>query len=253
MEELSLATALNREGQSHDDILDEMESIDRFKTTLRDLCSLIVVIVDNKVYLLHQTVKEFLIQDSLQPGNSRSWKHAFAVTESSTVLAEICVWYLHANLTITSFNGLWDYPAFYWTAHFREACFFPQYTMTMLASRLCVPDSKLYDSWSHMHPGEAFPNNPIPIEIACVFGLEPVARLLLDTGKVGPDFKEFDGRESLSWAAENGHESVIRLLLDTGKVDLNPSRFGNQTPLSHTAGSGHESVLRMLIDWGARV
>ena len=104
-----------------------------------------------------------------------------------------------------------------------------------------------------MHPGEAFPNNPIPIEIACVFGLEPVARLLLDTGKVGPDFKEFDGRESLSWAAENGHESVIRLLLDTGKVDLNPSRFGNQTPLSHTAGSGHESVLRMLIDWGARV
>lgn len=69
VEELSLAMALKREGQSHNDIREEMEPVERFTTTLRDLCGLILVVVNNKVYLLHQTVKEFLVQNSLQSDN----------------------------------------------------------------------------------------------------------------------------------------------------------------------------------------
>ena len=140
VEELSIATALNREAQSRDDILDEMEFADRFKITLRDLCGLIVVIVDNKAYLLHQTVKEFLVQDSSQLHNSHSWKHAFAVAESNKVLAEICVWYLCADLAkADQLDGFSEYSALFWPDHFRKAGFHRQDRMTMLGSNLCLP------------------------------------------------------------------------------------------------------------------
>lgn len=95
VEELSLAMALKRECQSHDDIREEIEPVKRFTTTLRDLCGLILVVVNNKVYLLHQTVKEFLVQNSSQSDNSsspNSWKHALVVKESNKILAEIYVY-----------------------------------------------------------------------------------------------------------------------------------------------------------------
>ncbi|KAJ5663166.1 hypothetical protein N7507_003897 [Penicillium longicatenatum] len=62
VEELSLAMALKSEDQSHDDILESIEPAERFKSTLRNICGLMLVIVDNEVYLLHQTIKEYMVQ-----------------------------------------------------------------------------------------------------------------------------------------------------------------------------------------------
>jgi hypothetical protein len=39
----------------------EFQEIDQLQTTLRDVCGLFVTVVNEKVYLLHQTAKEFLI------------------------------------------------------------------------------------------------------------------------------------------------------------------------------------------------
>jgi ankyrin repeat protein len=47
-----------------------------------------------------------------------------------------------------------------------------------------------------------------------------VVKLLLDTGKVDVDSRDFQDKTPLSWAAENGHEAVVKLLLDTGMVDV---------------------------------
>lgn len=219
VEELSIATALNREAQSRDDILDEMEFADRFKITLRDLCGLIVVIVNNKAYLLHQTVKEFLVQDSSQPHNSHSWKHAFAVAESNKVLAEICVWYLCADLAkADQLDGFSEYSALFWPDHFRKAGFHRQDRMTMLGSNLCVSESELYHTWSYAHDKlSAFSRSCTPLIIACFFGLDAVVSQFLDTEKVNINSGDSEsGMTSLSWAAENGHESVVRLLIDRG-------------------------------------
>ena len=253
VEELSIATALNREAQSRDDILDEMESVDRFKTTLRDLCGLIVVIVDNKAYLLHQTVKEFLAQDSSQPDNSHSWKHAFAAAESNKVLAEICVWYLCADLAkANQLYGFSEYPALFWPDHFREAGFHRQDRMTMLGSNLCVLESGLRHTWSHVQRKlGAFPKSGSPLIVACFFGLDAVVNQLLDTGKVDMNPKDSGfGQAPLSWAAIFGYASVVRLLLDTGKVDMNSKNLDSQTPLLLAAKNGHASVVRLLLDTG---
>ncbi|KAL2830803.1 hypothetical protein BDW59DRAFT_158243 [Aspergillus cavernicola] len=65
LRELALAMVFDKENQLIEDILDELERDDkRFQRTVRDLCGLFLVIVDEKVYLLHQTAKEFLGQSS---------------------------------------------------------------------------------------------------------------------------------------------------------------------------------------------
>ena len=65
-----------------------------------------------------------------------------------------------------------------------------------------------------------------------------MVRLLLETGKVDVNSKDFAGATPLSLAAWNGHETVVRLLLETGKVDVDDT-----TPLSWAARNGHSAVI----------
>ncbi|KAJ9483560.1 hypothetical protein VN97_g9836 [Penicillium thymicola] len=293
VEELSLAMALKREDQSLDDIQESMEPANRFKSTLRNICGLMLVVVDNKVYLLHQTVKEFLIQklsgpvDLLSTGN---WMHSLPVTESNKVLAEICTWYLDIASREPSLDVLLNYSAVYWANHFRKASFCPQDRMTILADRLCIPESKLFDTWARIYKSrqlEFFSMKPARLSIPASFGLEAVVQhllkdcsvevdiqdleygrtpllwasanghdtvisLLLETGKVDPSFKDSEwGRTPLSWASANGHDAVVSLLLETGEVDLNfKDSEWGRTPLSWASGNGHDAVVSLLLETG---
>ncbi|KAM6516691.1 hypothetical protein FALCPG4_014865 [Fusarium falciforme] len=78
-----------------------------------------------------------------------------------------------------------------------------------------------------------------------------VRLLLLVTGKVNVDTKDWNGRRPLSYAAENGHEAVVRLLLDRG-ARTEAAHNEGRTPLSYAAANGHEAVVRLLLDRGAR-
>ncbi|KAB8077793.1 hypothetical protein BDV29DRAFT_188489 [Aspergillus leporis] len=60
---VSLAIGIREEPRSYDDLTEELESEEHSKITLRDLCGLALVAIDRKVYLLHQTAKEFLVRN----------------------------------------------------------------------------------------------------------------------------------------------------------------------------------------------
>ena len=74
----------------------DLESEENLKGTVRSLCGLFVNIIDERVYLIHQTAKEFLLSDT----NSSfevprgPWVHSFALEQSHLVLANICMTYL---------------------------------------------------------------------------------------------------------------------------------------------------------------
>jgi ankyrin repeat domain-containing protein 50 len=68
LQEMALALAIKENHQLYNDL--ELEPEGRFCNTVRELCGLFVTIIDSKIYLLHQTAREFLVRkESLHPAN----------------------------------------------------------------------------------------------------------------------------------------------------------------------------------------
>jgi hypothetical protein len=66
LREMNLALALKKTDQSYGDL--DLRPEERFRNDVRDFCGLFVTIIDSRIYLLHQTAKEFLVQnDTMNP------------------------------------------------------------------------------------------------------------------------------------------------------------------------------------------
>lgn len=82
------------------------------------------------------------------------------------------------------------------------------------------------------------PRGHSPLSLAARKGHEAIVKLLLETGRMNIDMKDFNGWTPLAWAAYMGHEAVMKLLLETGRVDVESSDSGRRTPLSWAASQG---------------
>ncbi|PWW71784.1 hypothetical protein C7212DRAFT_366950 [Tuber magnatum] len=110
--------------------------------TIKSLCGLFVRIIDSKVYLVHQTAREFLIKGML-PGRGR-WQYTLHAVDSNFILADICTAYLALQdfendpLAMDALGNpgsasrkavdnyaqkyaLIDYAATHWAGHFRDS------------------------------------------------------------------------------------------------------------------------------------
>ncbi|KAL9611416.1 MAG: hypothetical protein Q9167_003922 [Letrouitia subvulpina] len=98
LREINVAMAMNKSIKSFEefDFWEPKTSADKIK----NICGLFVTIVDSKVYLIHQTAREYLIcpdsSSSLIPETSPlvEWRKSFNWRVSNFVLAEICIFYL---------------------------------------------------------------------------------------------------------------------------------------------------------------
>ncbi|KAJ6028545.1 hypothetical protein N7540_004121 [Penicillium herquei] len=254
VEQLSLALAIQKYDQSDDEIKEEMEPLERFKITMRDLCGLLLVIIEGKVYLLHQTVKEFLVLDTSSSGSiltSDIWQHSLKPMESSKVLAEVCICVLHADPG-TIHEVFRKYSVYYGMHHLREACSSKGERITELGALLCyrwkTKGERFFDEWDRT--GLLRPSNPSPLIVASWLGLVGVVELLLDSEETYVDLRDSHQRTSLSWAARFGHEAVVKLLLQTEQVDIDSKDSDQRTPLSWASENGHEAVVKLILQTG---
>ena len=283
--EMDLALALRQSHRSYKDLDDRPE--ERFSQYVRDLCGLFVTITDSKIYLLHQTAKEFLVQDNtihFSEGVHRGlkWKHSLRPRESHRILAEICIWHLLlAEFETHPFDEskplskyvkdhtFLDYSATNWAPHFRAsdiekyAVIKPLQQICDARSRRCLTWFRIY--WASTHT--AFPRDFTSLMIASYFGLEQIVKHQLGLDNVDADSR--DGtyqRSALSWASENGFDGVVKLLIKGPKIRLTkavrlPFAKGakvdagdrdGRTPLSYAAWNGHLAIVRLLVKKGAR-
>jgi ankyrin repeat protein len=266
--EMSAALAFN--GQSWDeDIIPE----DRIEDTIRNLCGLFITVVGGRIYLLHQTAREFLDRDfagkkvatsgkflssskrddaavTVFPTNA--WQHSFDLRDSHSILAETCISCLQLKSVTDDLDDMRRYSAIYWVDHYRQSAATCQEALANMTRDLCL-GSEIRASWTEIYGQHyAIPASQSPLCLASALGLDRAVEMLLaDIGEAEIDSKdEIYGQTPLSWAAEGGHEVVVRLLVDTGKADIDSKSKSGRTPLSWAAGRGHEAVVRLLVDTG---
>jgi hypothetical protein len=280
LQEMNVALAIDKGSRSKEDL--DLEREDRFRTTVRNLCGLFVSVIDSRIYLIHQTAKEFLVKnDTIYDSSMGTWKHSLEPRESNLALAEICISYLLftvfecdplvidgrvSNYDIPSQvnryeNGydFLDYSAKHWHAHFRKAKIIDG-AIVKLASEVCNSRSKRFLTWFQVYWMTIDRSFPCPrgfsdLMVGSYFGLEAVVRLLLEKG-ADVEAKDKDGWTALRWAARHGHDGVMRLLLEKG-ADVEAKDNDGRTALRWAALDGllhgHEAVVRLLLEKGADV
>ncbi|KAI3340554.1 hypothetical protein F4824DRAFT_425241 [Ustulina deusta] len=97
LSEMNIALSIRQGHRSYGEL--NLKPEERFREYVRDLCGLFVTIIDSKIYLLHQTAKEFLVQHDPKPRSKRNsdhfkWKSSLCAQDSHRVLSHICIWYL---------------------------------------------------------------------------------------------------------------------------------------------------------------
>lgn len=223
-----------------------------------------MTIIDSKIYLLHQTAKEFLVQRMRRDSDSvisnetgfLHWKSSLRTTECHRILAEVCMWrLLWKDIAVSTADVaadskecvhnqvLLDYSAQNWVTHFRNAQMDDNCAMVSMASALSHQDPSTPLSWFKSYwrikrpsEGMVYPTGLNVLIIASFCGLECVARLLLKLD--GLDLNSRDHRynaTALAWAAQYGHETLSvgrrcrslpsRVMRSSSKCSLKPARL----------------------------
>ncbi|KAL8863359.1 MAG: hypothetical protein Q9178_000039 [Gyalolechia marmorata] len=198
------------------------------ETHLPQWCGLFVYINHSRIYLIHQTAKEFLVRGSaVAVANNQGWKHCLDAADVEQSMTRICVRDPDA-LTISGDpvyrtddkDTFWAYSAENWAGHARSI----QDEAPMSLMKMIM---ELYDT-----AGERF-NNWFPI--------------FWDTLHTYRDPPVMNG---VRLAALNGHSDILQKLLESNGSDLEAT---DEKGAALILGSefGRVEVVRMLLEKGA--
>jgi ankyrin repeat protein len=241
----------------------------RFRNYVKNLCGLFISIVDEQVYLLHQTAREFLDPQASERATEASmptrsavnsaeksashlpadvWKHSMDTPTSSSTVAEACIRYLHSGFANEN-SALLDYAATNWAHHYHEAGRICQAAVAEMTRDLCLK-TESNSKWTSINSimEMEIPTIKTPLHLASALGLDTAVELFIRD--LGINEADFDGSEldtALWLAARFGHDAVVKLLLATKNVDVNVQCQYDETPLSKAAFYGHGAVVELLL------
>lgn len=275
--QMSLAFSVREDHKTLSDIQQMPDA--RFERFLRHVCGLFVTVTKGRVYLLHQTVREFLVPDESSPENlenprldqlrkplstfrAHQWKHSLRSCDSHWILANACIQYL----IIKDEWNLWHYDPVYaktfaeysrqiWFQHARQLPIESQEAITSSMLRVC----------SMMAPHWTMPsrNSSPALSVACDLGLSTVVKNVLSLDDTVLCTSHGLGRWVMSLAAKGGHPELVRIVLRQLKnPDISPFRrlkllphlyLHGETPLLYAIAGGSVDVIPTLLEAGACV
>ncbi|KAI0437751.1 ankyrin repeat-containing domain protein [Xylaria telfairii] len=268
LKEMALALAIKEHHRSYIDLKPEPE--DRFRQTVRELCGLFVTIIDSKIYLLHQTAREFLVQQDYMNTiiiPNLQWKSSLRLEESDRIVAEICIWYLLfdefksssqlGEETATQYTNNYifvSYSAENWNHHFKWAVIGNDDPMQHLALRLFDEERRRvwFEIFRVGFSGRPYPTCFDALILASYFGIESIVKLSLEE-VANVDLRDTGGRTPLWWTAYRGYDVISALLLKNGADIEAKDNENGWTPLYSAANCGNEAVCKLLLENGADI
>ena len=207
---------------------------DVIEDRIKNMCGLFLSVVNSKVYLIHQTAREFLVREeytnsssALQAFSPAYWKKSFCSIQSNLLLAKICIWYLQLRdfkeeeSALASTNNenedsenedvrrykkkysFLSYAAQHWAAHFTQANSLSESALIeTVAYRTCDTLSQSFKIWLSVYrKAETYPMFNFRVTnvlVASYFGHDTVVKLLLEREDLQADSKDGNGQTPLS-------------------------------------------------------
>ena len=258
LQEMNLALTLNETHRSYSDL--DLRSQDRFHEYIRDICGLFITVVEGKIYLLHQTAREFLILEDkslIQEDTSNNifymlrhtarrilfgdtekgsndnieslaWKHSVILQESHRIIAMICIQYL----LLSDFRKAW--PLATDIGELTDGYIFLDYSAKSWVTHIL--DSKTKTD-----------NIETSLLTLCdlIGGHHPVWFQIYWTS-IHTDLPT--GFTSLMIASYFGLMPVLKYWIEMGKAEIDAQdHVYGRSALSWAAGNGHTAAVKLLI------
>ncbi|KAL3422946.1 Ankyrin repeat domain-containing protein 50-like protein 3 [Phlyctema vagabunda] len=258
----------------------------RAKAVIRGLCGLFVIISHSRIYLIHQTAKEFLVQNGPHTENDY-WKYRLIPRDSETTMLSICMTYLSLlklntcafdnfkrylqersssirrtgkieyEFDLSAIEGLLEYVAVHWASHLRNSFLENESPIVEKIYDLYQLERTQFDLWFPIFWEAHWPYDVITplmndIKLAAVNNHDAILSSMLDRSPINVDEADDDGQTALNWAAQFGHQKIVGLLLDH-QADINIQGGEYGTALQAASAEGHKDIVQLLLDHQADI
>ncbi|CAG8921787.1 unnamed protein product [Penicillium salamii] len=243
----------------------------QIETKIRRVCGLFVFINNSKIYLIHQTAREFLIGKA--GSGIADFASAYSCTLSDTELqmAAICTKFLLME-DLETLQDLKDtedesgstsqtflkYSARYWPDHVRDMPSISDEESRQRLDELHDVSTTRFALWFEVLWKELDISIMIPrpkmtaLHLTAFNGHAQQMNLILAAEGGNVNIPDDQGSDPLMWASFRGHEDVVEILLEQGAdVNVQGGRHGNALQIA--CKNGNRKIVDMILDRGANV
>lgn len=221
------------------------DGIDR---KIRRLCGLFVFINNSRVYLIHQTAREFLL----------STDHDWSLQQGDTevLLSKICLEHLLLE-DASCLEGFLSYSAEHWPEHVRELPLDAEHRLAAQIDQLCDVSSARFTLWYPTLWRSVMGGLPeadmSPICLAAFNGHRNALQRAIAGDKKRINAQDDIGSHALYWASLQGYIDIVQLLIDGGADTNALGKNGHYHSLHAVSITGNTEIAQLLLSNGADV
>ncbi|KAJ1324090.1 ankyrin repeat domain-containing protein 50 [Microdochium nivale] len=282
-----VATALTFDSEKHHtyaDLVADLSDATALGKEIRDLCGFFIKVTNGRVYLLHQTAREFLVGAAPRVHTQLKWQTSIDIDAANTVLAGICMRFLillHPNMpaelgwglsgNVCDSHPFLGYAATYWPEHFQQCNTKAIEALNSVAHELCSERTWWLDIYESSQQVRLYGRSPI--DVAAKFGLHTLISSFLQLPRSRKFALGLTDRLSsrnrlhltaLEIATQEGHVEFVEIMLKSAAFSPaiwslpipNPFwatriRHIKDRALTYAVKRGDHRIAKLLLEAGA--